>query len=441
MSRYLVRPKNGKEMQAETEAKDIHQWVQNLGKKKASSNEKTKNLFQHQQKQMSSLIQEEREMYLNIHLNRTDRNNSLDIKNTKELQEIIKTQHFYDSLLKLEKAHVANLDLQVKEMTEIMEKQKSVAPPCKNVQEICKSHKTINILEAQLQHVNMQFNETLAKNTRLRQEINHLRYQRANYSKFQQRLQNQLNQYRLVIDNTMKQATWTNNKREEILAKILVLKEKTERAIKQYYMEMKENVLMFEGESKLETFMQTKNFDRSTLEDGKRTFKKEGGSEREDFVNQTEYEKLVQQCTEPYLKSLKKQFIQNEGNNSSSLRLLCELNNEIEMLEHKIKVLEDGIVHFNHLWFPADMEKHCSLKPFQTKLLTADEGNISKNSNDFLSHLKESVEGLFNMINCDSELTKKLNGGNKGITDLNVKEYFIVIEQKISELLLIKNDL
>ncbi|XP_075423991.1 coiled-coil domain-containing protein 63 [Ascaphus truei] len=453
MPRYM-RKKDGekaREAQAENELRKAQQQFRILEASRRAYNKRAKRCIENQQKEISSLHQERKEITLNISLTNTQRNISLDSNNVTELRDLLEIKDQYDAIIEEEKALISKLDIKIKEMEEKISSQKRIVSGVTTINRSQNLNKRIKMLEAQLDHVTTNFNMMLVMNAKLRKDIDHLRSQRGAFDAFYQKLLKELHQQKIAMDAVIGQSMQAHDQREENQARIQAMKERCAKDLNQYNIEIKELVRTFDHEKKLRGFMQIKSFDRSELDGEEIRLKREALAEekalkaRADVIEsyQVTYKQLVALSGEEDMETLIGQFVENEEKNFASYSFMNELNNEVVRLQEKIKVLEDEIINLQSQQNQSLEETHVTLKQVEAKLQkTTEDANIYeqgyKENNKLLDQLITAVDSLFTTFHCDPSSVKELLGGSEGLTYLNVMQYFSILEKKTDELLQIQ---
>ena len=91
---------------------------------------------------------------------------------------------------------------------------------------VVKQNKSVSILENRLEVATKRFNVMVANNSKLREEIDNLLKERAQFNELWNKLIGQLNTGKQVINDLIEQATIAFNQRDEELNKINALRER-----------------------------------------------------------------------------------------------------------------------------------------------------------------------------------------------------------------------
>ena len=111
------------------------------------------------------------------------------------------------------------------------------------------------------------FNATLAQNSNIRKEIDHLVGERAHFNEMIARLQKKIATNKKTISDLMELAIQAYDQRDEAQSKIQAMKEKNEKDARNYAEEMKELQRTLDHDEKLKDFLFHKSNDRAFASD------------------------------------------------------------------------------------------------------------------------------------------------------------------------------
>ncbi|XP_074868931.1 coiled-coil domain-containing protein 63 [Carettochelys insculpta] len=405
----------------------------------------------HQEKEISSLKQEHEEIALLLCLTKSQRNMMLDNRNCTELKFLLQTREEYDALIRATKALIAELDDKVVEMEKKIKNQKLIVAKVKRANDSKWLQKQIQMLENRLNHVTVHFDTILTTNAKLREEIENLRVQKAIFDNFYSKLHKKLEQQKKTMDTAIEQSTQAYEQRVEAMARISAMKERRCKDIAQYNVESRELKRVFDHETKLKAFMLIKLVDRSDFEEQSRMEEAQKARKRarkgkgESFESyEVAYMRLLKLSETEDIDQLVADFIQKEEKNFAYFSYVTELNNEMERLQKKTQDIQSEILHLKSQQKAADDSSNASLKEMEDKLKkTTEEANLyehtCKETSKVLDQLKSAMAFLFKQIHCDDTKILEQLGESGEITDLNLMQYFSVIERKTNDLLLLES--
>ncbi|XP_069651609.1 coiled-coil domain-containing protein 63 [Haliaeetus albicilla] len=444
-------PVKEKEKLAEAEIRRLQKQFRIAVQKRKSYGANMKQQMQAQEKEIESLTQEHKEVSLTLSQITSLRNAMLDDRNCMELQCLLQTKYQYDSLIRDRKALLADLDNQILELEKKIVRENQIAVKVKQANCSKRLQKQIETLEMRLNNVTVHFDTILTRNNKLREEIENLRIQKAILDNFYLKLHKKLDQQRRRMNTAVEQTAQAYEQRMEALARISAMNERHSKDTVQYNVELQEQERVLDQETKLKTFVLTKFTDRSELEEKAKKKKalkvaqRAKRSQGESFESQeVAYKRLLELAEDGDIDRLVNGFIEKEGKNFACFSYATELNNEMEKMQRRIKDLQNEIMALMMDQEDAENSSLHVLKELEEKLMeTTEEANRyedkCKDSSKVLGQLKTDMEVLFKEINCDATKIMKQLGENGRITDLNLMQFFGLVEKKANELLLMES--
>ncbi|XP_065548848.1 coiled-coil domain-containing protein 63-like isoform X1 [Lathamus discolor] len=404
-----------------------------------------------QEKEIESLTQEQREVSLRIGQIMSPKNRMLDDRNCKEAQDLLQIRYQYDCLIRERKALLAVLDKQIAELEKKVEKQNLIARKAKQANCHKQLQKQIDTLEMRLYNANVRFSTILAKNNKLREEIESLQIQKAVLDKFYFKLHTKLDQQKKRMNAAVEQTAQAYEQLSEAQTRIAAMIERHRADIAQYHIEMQEQEHMLARESKLKAFTLARFTDRSELEEQakkKRDLKaaqRAKKSQGECFeTRKVAYKRLLELAEDGNVDQLLNSFIEKEQKRFACFLYASELNDDVQKLQRKIKEVQIEIASLVKGQKQAETKNFRLTKELEKKLTeTTEEANryedLCKERSKTLGQLKSSMEVLLKTINCDTTDIRKQLGEKGEVTDLNLMKYFGLMEKKTNELLLLES--
>ncbi|KFW01576.1 Coiled-coil domain-containing protein 63, partial [Fulmarus glacialis] len=444
-------PEKEKEKLAEAEIRRLQKQFRIAAGKRKSYGANVRQKMQAQEKEIESLTQEHREVSLTLSQIASLRNAALDDRNCMELQCLLQTKYQYDSLIRDRKALLADLDNQILELEKKVVRQNQRAAKVKQANNSKWLQKQIETLETRLNKVTVHFDTIVTRNNKLREEIESLRIQKAVLDNFYLKLHKKLDQQRRRMNTAVEQSTQAYEQRMEALARISAMKERHSKDTVQYHVELQEQERVLDQETKLKAFTLAKFTDRSELEEQAKKKKALKAAQRakrrqgESFESrEVAYKRLLELAEDGDIDRLLNSFIEKEGKNFPCFSYITELNNEMEKMQWRIKDLQNKITALVTDQEYAESSSLHVLQELEEKLMeTTEEANRyeerCKETSKVLGQLKSGMEALFKEINCDATKIMKQLGENGQITDLNLMQFFGLVEKKTNELLLMES--
>ncbi|XP_051825866.1 coiled-coil domain-containing protein 63 [Antechinus flavipes] len=436
---------------AEAQLRTLQQQFRRMVEQRKSFSAKSQQQIMSQCKEINVLQEEQDEITLLLNLVRSPKNLKLDDKNYTELKFLLQTKDEYDALIKAMKSLLGELDEKIMDIENKILEQKRIWMRKQETQSPRKLQKQISLLETHLNLVTVHFDKMLTTNSKYRHAIEDLRFEKAAYDHVYQRLHRRLITQKKTMNVAIEQSTQAYNQRQEALARIEAMKERREKDTFQYKLEFRELERIYDHEAKLKSFLFIKLMDRSEFEEKARKEEALKASKPKKKLKEESFQsyevahmRLLKLSEHGNLEQLVRDYLAEEEKNFARFNYVTELNNEMEMLQKKIQNIQDEISLMKSKQQVSDNEGQQTVKELEAKLKKTEEDadrieNTNKEINKTLDQLKSSVELLFKKINCDSTKIMEHLGETGSITDINLIQYFGIIEQKTNALLLLES--
>lgn len=223
-------------------------------------------------------------------------------------------------------------------------------PAVSSVKEKKEVGKRIVLLENRLDGVMVGFNATLAQNSAVRKEIDHLVQERATFNDMIARLQKKIAGNKKVIADITEMAILAFDQRDEAQSKITALQDRNEKDAQQYAAELKELQRTLDHDEKLKDFLFHKSNDRAFaadfVEEEKDRERKE--AEAKDLENTKQFKEAFERikkvvASDSSLDKIVADFIKVEDQNFALFNYVTEMNNQVEGLQESIAKLRTDI--------------------------------------------------------------------------------------------------
>ncbi|KAM4649332.1 coiled-coil domain-containing protein 63-like isoform 3-T10 [Amazona ochrocephala] len=195
------------------------------------------------------------------------KNKMLEDRNCRETRHLLRIRDRYDSLIRERKALLAVLDNQIEELEKKVAKQNLIATKVKQANSSKQLQKRIDKLEMRLYNASVHFNTIVAKNNKLREEIESLQIRKAVLDNFYCKLHTKLEQQKRRMNTAVEQTTQAYEQWSEAQARIADMSKRHRKDTAQYHIEMQEQERILARETKLKAFMLARFTDRSELEE------------------------------------------------------------------------------------------------------------------------------------------------------------------------------
>ncbi|XP_022266196.1 coiled-coil domain-containing protein 63 isoform X4 [Canis lupus baileyi] len=436
---------------AEAELRKLRPQFRKMVESRKSFNFRSQQKISSQHKEIKALQGEQNENTLLSSLIKSSKNLALNEKNYMELCFLLKTKE-YEALIKSMKVLLAELN---EKMEKKIINQKQIFAKIQEANNPRKLQKQIHVLETHLNLVTMHFDKKLTTNAKLRKEIEDLRYEKAAYDNAYQKLQRLLERQKLCLlmqkkttNVAIEQSAQANEQRLEAMAR---LKDRQQKDIAQYNLEIRDLERVYAHETKLKSFLLIKLNDRLEFEEqakkeealkAKKHRKTGKGESFESY--EVAHLRLLKLTKDGNLNQLIDDFLAKEEKNFARFTYVTELNNDMETMHKKTQRIQDEIIFLRSQQKSSHDDNRSTLKQLEEKLKkTTEEADMYENSykeiNKTLEYLKSSVENLFKKINCDATEILGHLGETGKITDNNLPQYFAIVEKKTNDLLLLES--
>ncbi|XP_071864031.1 coiled-coil domain-containing protein 63 [Bombus fervidus] len=370
------------------------------------------------------------------------------VRKDEEMEEKLKcmltAQAKYEEMIKTEKEEIAELDNEIRKLSKEVEIFKTKVRTDTQLKEISlQQNKMVYILENRLEVATKRFNVVVAQNKKLREEIENILKERSQFTILWNKLINQLNAGKQIINDLIEQATIAFNQRDEELNKIQALRERGLRDLKAHVSEMCELQRTMDNEMKLQEFLGVKGQYREMgdLNAKRAAERKAKMEEKQDKIeNYKNILQLIKEFTGVHdINKLIAYFIKQEEENFALFSYVNELNDELEGLQSRMAQLTIAIQDARIMNEVTDQEQAETLEKLkreleeQTALADAAEENLIQ-CDDVIEKLLKGIDSLFKAIRCDNSPILQLLGDNEQITTCNVMLYLEIIEKRITQM-------
>ncbi|CAO2629514.1 Coiled-coil domain-containing protein 63, partial [Lemmus lemmus] len=447
----LELSEKAKEQLAEAELRKLRQQFRKMVESRKSFNFRNQRMIANQYKEIETLKAEQAETTLLLSLVKSPKNLDLNQKNFTELRFLLQTKGDYEALITSMKVLLGELDGKIVQMERKINNQRQIFLKTQEANNPQKLQKQIHILETRLNLVTVHFDKMLTSNTQLRKEIEDLLFEKAAYDHVYQQLQRRLQTKKKTMNLAIEQSAQAYEQRIEAMARMAAMKDRQQKDISQYNLEIRELERLYAHETKLKSFLLVKLNDRSEFEEqakkvevvkSKKHGKKSKGESFESY--EVAHLRLLKLTENGDLNQLTQDFLANEEKNFARFTYVTELNNDMETMHKRTQRIQDDIINLRSQQQSSHKGSQSILRQMEEKLRkTTEDADIFENRykeiSKTLENLKNSVEKLFKKINCDAtEILGKLGETGK-ITDINLQRYFAIIEKKTNDLLILES--
>merc|ERR1711988_1143384 len=371
----------------------------------------------------------------------------------------------YTRKIEVEQRKVAELSAQVEEVKTNIKTQQvdilewsgrsGVANAAKDSNQAIQ--KQIRQLENRLEKALVKFNEALAHNKELRQEIDGLRRERVVFDSIYKKLERELDHKKKEMANIIEISNSAYESRDQAQQEMQALKKQLEEEQAAFEEEWKDLGRIIEADRARK---QNRKSAAEIEQRGEMTVEEEMGMKKKlikgtwaiarDKASMHVQAEKVQTYEEAFarimdatnihsIEELVDTFINAEDKNFTLFNFVNELTSEIEKLEEQIQDIKAEVEKYRGQDMNSDHQRKKILKDLEEKLgrtETKAEQYDAKFavSTKILSKLKDDIQGIFTNIGCNvSGVSEVLGTG--GVTEGNIMTYLGLIEARTNEML------
>jgi len=379
-----------------------------------------------------------------------------------QIAKLQDTGDMYTRKIELEKRRIEELDKQMeimhKKIWEQRQKMGGVNASRENNQAIAKQ---IQILENRLDKALKRYNEALANNKRLRQNIDNLRRERLVFDQIYRKLEKELAEKKKEMARIIEISNKAYEARDAAQSEMSALKAQADKEQEDFEREWKELGKMIEQDRKMKDFMKKEREKLSQQEHrGEMTVEQEQSLKKKvlrgnwgiakDKASIHASMEKVQSYEEAFAKiqaatgisdidELVTTFINAEDQNFALFNYVNELNGECEKLEEQIADIRQEIEKYKGQGLNTDNQRKKILKDLEERLQRT-EAKAEQYEKKYeaamktVSALKVGIQSIFKKIGCDTPANMEMLG-NEGVTESNMMQYLGIIEQRTNEIL------
>lgn len=406
-----------------------------------------KHMMMRQQTAIKQLEGEMNEIETEMKLASSCKNKKQDNENSEDLKNFMTGQDEYGAKILKEAEEIQSLDRQISETEEKIKAQHRAMGGVHNShQRHVTTQHTIRVLENRLNKATREFNEMLAKNSKLREQIQHLRSQRSVFDGIHKRLYKDLVSKKREQLELIEQSTMAFDQRDEAEQKMATLADRNQKDIAQYNMEYKELMRQLDHDTALKKFLLDKAQERTEMAEGranerKKNFEEKSERQAEKVLKEylTAFKDIQKITGEERTEKLVERFVQMEDQNFAMFSYVNEINDQLEKQNDSIRALENEIQIYK-----ADAEETIEQKRAKLKEIEAvyhqkssEQSAMELEMNDqerLLEQLRIGIKSIFEHTGCSMEAIENRLGNQSEVTDQNIMDYLSGIEEMANDL-------
>ncbi|XP_021339887.1 outer dynein arm protein 1-like, partial [Mizuhopecten yessoensis] len=186
--------------------------------------EESNNVLRKKMTEKEALVAENEEINTVLNLVQSEKNENMDTEDTNRLLELIDNLDLFNAQAEQEIKRMADLDAEVARVEQDITKHRRSQGG--NTEQMVENtiQKKIRVKENRLDKAMIKFNQQLAVNAHLRQEIDHLRQERSVFDGLFKKLTNDLGDIKAEMDEVIGEAARAYEERDEAQTKMIALK-------------------------------------------------------------------------------------------------------------------------------------------------------------------------------------------------------------------------
>mmetsp|Transcript_34637 Transcript_34637/g.43729 ORF Transcript_34637/g.43729 Transcript_34637/m.43729 type:complete len:523 (-) Transcript_34637:275-1843(-) len=378
-----------------------------------------------------------------------------------EMQKLQEQAEMYHKKIESERRKINKLDRDITDMEyKTLEQRQKMGGVNASKENNMMISKQIKVLENRLDKALVKFNESLAANKQLRQQIDTLRRERVVFDGIYKKLERELHEKRKEMAAIIKDSNDAYQARDKAQNEMLALKAEAERDKQQFEEEWQKLAELLENDRK-----ERERLRLQQLEAGPGTSKaggrhaiaqpgtaggphdeqQRGKVEEEqpagdDKDYEAEFKKIQEATGMDDIDEIVAKFNNAEEKNFSLFNYVNDLNSEIERLELRISETKSEIEKYKGQGVSTDTQRKKMLRQLEERLARttakADEYERQhQQAMKTINTLKQGIQGIFSRIGAGGNSSMEEMLGNQGVTESNIMQYLGLIEQRTSEIL------
>jgi len=383
--------------------------------------------------------------------------NANSISNIARLQDIGDS---YAKKIEFEKRRIADLDEQIAQYEAKIKESRAKLGGASGIKESNELiTKKIKGLENKLSKALQKYNEAVAHNKQLRNQIDQLRRERKVFDTIYTKLEDELNQKRKEMKEVIEKSEKAQEERKKAERRMRDLKDRAAKdqenfnqRWKQLAEEIEQDKNPQKSTSKFDTLKsnsqiaasspgKTEEKVRKSSPVHKNMGEQEGSHVAINDVKSHEeaFEKIKAATGIHDIDELVKFFVEAEDENYSLFNYVNELNAELDKLESQVQDVKREIDKFKDSGQNKDTQKKKLLEELEEKLKKTERKSQIyeeryQETMKTINALKIGIHSIFDRIGCNNETVQEMLGVG-GVTEANMMQYLGIIEQRTNEIL------
>ena len=329
--------------------------------------------------------------------------------------------------------------------------------------------KQIRILENRLDKALQKFNESLAMNKQLREQIDNLRKERVVFDGIYKKLEKDLHEKKKEMAAIIEDSKVAYQRSDRAMGEMVALKQQVDKEKAEFEREWRDLGKLMEQDRQLREQLRRQSREEhlaggarrsgggdpsegaanfEAADDGAAPGLEYGGDKdkaplalsHDKVVSYEEtFAKIREATGVETIKDLVDTFQDIEQKNFSLFNSINELNSDIEASELAIAETKLEIEKYKGQGVSTDTQRKKVLRDLEERLARteakADEYDLKhQNATKTINQLKTGIHSIFSRLGCASTSVEEMLG-NQGVTESNMMQYLEIIEQRTTEIL------
>jgi|UniRef100_A0A7S4CXD5 DNA repair exonuclease SbcCD ATPase subunit len=435
---------------------DIQKKMRLLDKNQKAYHGDTATLIKKQNETLQALMKENEALHAELQNSQKLRSVKQNIQHQNSVGQLTENVELLERKVQTEEARVLELTDEIKKCkTSVMDARRSMGGINITKDNSMMVEKQVKVLENRLDQALVKFNDALAHNKELREQIDNLRRERVVFDGIYKKLERELHEKKKQMADIIEQSNLYYEERDMATNELQALKSAAEKDMLQYEDHFRELEIMVEADKQLKESLKQSQKSRPGASAKKDNSVEFNASHEEDKLKKS-LNKSTTQAPPPECENIEEimaqlmeatdihdttqlleKFVTAEEQNFSMYNFVNDLHNEVENLEEGIANLRAE--HGKHKGQTGDQGRQKTLKDLEDHLArterTSEEfEDKTRKSEEAINELRGGIEAIFQKLGCSLDEMNEVLGTTQ-CTESNVMIFLGIIEQRTTELL------
>jgi len=378
-----------------------------------------------------------------------------------EMQKLQEQAEMYTKKIEIEREKIRKLDDDITEMEyKALEQRQKMGGVNASKENNMMISKQIKVLENRLDKALVKFNESLASNKQLRQQIDTLRRERVVFDGIYKKLERELHEKRKEMAAIIHDSNEAYQARDKAQNEMQALKAQAESHKQEFEEDWQRLAKLLENDRKEREHLRLQQLEAgagAVKVAGRNVISVQGSfsSPGQDLLRakieeeqptddeknfEAEFQKICEATGIDDIDEIVNKFNTAEEKNFSLFNYVNNLNSEIERLEQLIAETKSEIEKYKGQGVSTDTQRKKMLRSLEDRLerttkKAAEYDRQHEKAMKTINTLKQGIQGIFSRIGAGGNSSMEETLINQGVTESNIMQYLGLIEQRTSEIL------